>query len=372
VGADVEIRDFLDEENLVRDFVELPYRIYRDDARWMPPFRASEYATFAAEHPFLKRGKERRFIAYRGGRAVARCAGILNPKLQEGAPPIGLVGFFESENDQEAADAVLNAACAWLTKLECTVARGPINRDTWHRYRIMTKGHREQPIMLEPYNKDYYAHLFVKAGWVVACDYFSTINMNIKSVLDLHKKYLVFAKRKKCTFRKIDFNKFEQELEVIYKISLQAFEDNYCFAPISLDEFLEIYAPSKHFVDPELVHIGIAPSGNDAGFAFGYPEYSAALASMGGSTGWFSKLQFWINTRRKPTIFNYKTVCVTNEARRTGMASALSALLYESAMAQGYKISRHCLMKNDNVSRRFDEGSGVTYKEYALFERPLV
>jgi hypothetical protein len=251
--------------------------------------------------------------------------------------------------------------------------RGPVDRDTWHRYRFMTRGFREQPILREPYNPEYYARLVERAGFTVCAEYVSTINMSLPPVFQAHEKFLVFSQRNRYTFRDIDPTRFEQELELLYSMSAEGFEDGYCFAPIELEDFKQLYRPMQALLDPRLVVFALSPEGKEVGFAFGYPELSRAVQAMGGSKGLWAKLMFWFATRAKSTVLNYKTMCVAGEARNKGLASGLTAKLYQNAMAAGYTISRHCLMKKDNVSKRFDaKGAGVTYKEYALYERVLV
>ena len=60
-------------------FVRLPWRIYRDDPRWMPPLVMSQEELLGFRpHPFYERSKIRSFIASRGGQDVGLATEILD------------------------------------------------------------------------------------------------------------------------------------------------------------------------------------------------------------------------------------------------------------------------------------------------------
>ncbi len=63
-------------------FIDLPWKIYRDDPNWVPPLKASVRALLdTAKHPFYDGGvaaEAELFIAWDGPDAVGRVAAILN------------------------------------------------------------------------------------------------------------------------------------------------------------------------------------------------------------------------------------------------------------------------------------------------------
>lgn len=362
--------DFLDEEEWLQAFVDLPHQIYDGDPLWAPTSRRGEMERLRSDHAFFAEGRERHFLALRDGQAVARCASIVNPRLVAGSPPIGMIGFFEARDDVEAVRAMFERACAWLRDEKAELVRGPIDRDTWHRYRVMVSGFEEEPIMMEPYNKTYYARLFEDCGWKVCAEYISSINEDLAAIHALHSKFVRFTERRGWSYRSIDMKRFDEELELLYRISVEAFSGNYMFASLTLDEFLDHYRGVRHLVDPDLIIFGHDPQGEPAGFVFGLPERSREIIAMGEDRGLLRKAAFWWKTRKPTRTMNAKTICVLPDARGKGLAPALSAKIYESALAKGYEVSRHVLIKKDEIPR-FDKGVGRIFKEYVLFERGL-
>jgi len=324
-----------------------------------------ERAAFAPDHPFYRRGgRERGFVALRDGAPVARTVACLTPALAEEG--IGLAGFFEATDDPEAARVLLDAAGAWLAAQGMRVVRGPMNRDTWHRYRCMVEGFDAEPILMEPANPPFYAALFEHAGFRETARYCSTLNEDPAAIAQRHDRFLDRCVRHGCRLRPFDTGRAEDELRLLYRISLEAFADNFSYSPISEDEFMMLYRPVTRFLDPRLVGFALTPDGAPAGYYFGVPEWMEAAARDGGTAPDTAP-----SAGALVRTFNFKTVCVVPRARRRGIGEAMVAHLYRAALAAGYTRSRHCLMIMSNASRRYDEGLGAIIKQYALYDRPL-
>lgn len=74
------------------------------------------------------------------------------------------VGHFAA---MEAADAaqLLKEACGTLASHGASMAIGPLDGNTWRRYRLVTQRGEEPPFFLEPDNPDAYPHYFEAAGF---------------------------------------------------------------------------------------------------------------------------------------------------------------------------------------------------------------
>ena len=99
----------VDNKSALKQFVELPYTLYRNDPHWVPPLRiAVKELLDKAKHPFYANAETELYLAKRDGKVVGRVAAILdkahNRFHEEKA---GFFGFFECVNDQAVADALL-------------------------------------------------------------------------------------------------------------------------------------------------------------------------------------------------------------------------------------------------------------------------
>jgi len=85
------------------------------------------------------------------------------------APPLpgeslGAVGHFAAVN-REAARLVLDTACEVLRARGATLAVGPMDGNTWRRYRLVVDAGTEPPFFLEPTNPPEWPRWFTDAGW---------------------------------------------------------------------------------------------------------------------------------------------------------------------------------------------------------------
>ena len=65
-----------------KEFLELPWTLYRGDPNWIPPLRASQQELIGYQaHPFYERNTAQTFLARRGGEVV------LTSKLIDGTFP---------------------------------------------------------------------------------------------------------------------------------------------------------------------------------------------------------------------------------------------------------------------------------------------
>src|SRR5262249_53902427 len=140
-----------------RNFLELPYRLHRDDPHWIAPLRIAQKDILnTAKHPFYKTSDAQMFLAQRHGRVVGRIMAILNRAHNEfHNERAGFFGFFEVENDQDACTALLDAARDWLRGCGAEVIRGPVNPSTNYECWLLVEGFDLDSTMMITYNPRY-------------------------------------------------------------------------------------------------------------------------------------------------------------------------------------------------------------------------
>src|SRR4030081_1407262 len=100
-----------------RGFVALPFRLFKSDPGWVPPLRLSVYDRISPKHPANAHQDTALWMAYRNGRAVGRVGAGVDEFFNEyQSASWGWVGFFEAEDDPEAAHALFDTACEWITE----------------------------------------------------------------------------------------------------------------------------------------------------------------------------------------------------------------------------------------------------------------
>ena len=155
---------------LVREFLELPERIYKDNPHWVRPLDNDIEAVFdRSKNELFNDGDAIRWVARdENGVTAGRIAAFCNRGLAESNDqPTGGCGFFESVNDQSLANMLFDAAREWLAARGMEAMDGPINfgpRDSW--WGLLVEGFEQQPLYGNQYNPPYYKELFEEYGFM--------------------------------------------------------------------------------------------------------------------------------------------------------------------------------------------------------------
>jgi predicted N-acetyltransferase YhbS len=263
---------------------------------------------------------------------------------------IGLIGHYEARDD-EAAIALLNAACQALRDRGCTLAIGPMDGSTWNRYRLVTDAGDELPFFLEPWNPPTYPTHFQRANFTSLATYCSALNTDL--TFDDPKNETVRRRVADAgiQIRQINPDDFESELKRIFAISIVAFRRNFLYTPISEADFLSQYAKIKPILQPELVLIaehGTRP----VGFVFAIPDMLA-------------------RAQNRPETLLLKTLAVLPDRAQAGLGGLLISECQQAARKLGFTRSIFALMHDSNASRSISSRYGEIMRRYTLFSKQL-
>src|SRR5215813_6234026 len=83
-----------------REFLDLPYRLYRNHLHYVPQLRMSQKAILdISKHPFYKTSEATKFLAFQGDKVIGRIMAIYNHAYNDFHKEYsGFFGFFECEN----------------------------------------------------------------------------------------------------------------------------------------------------------------------------------------------------------------------------------------------------------------------------------
>jgi hypothetical protein len=123
------------------------------------------------KNPFFEHAEAEYFIAERDGDVVGRIAAISNRLHNETHEDrVGFFGFFESIDDQDVANALLEAAAGWCRALGHDVLRGPTSFSVNDECGLLVDGFDTPPALMMPHNPPYYIGLLERGGLVKAKD----------------------------------------------------------------------------------------------------------------------------------------------------------------------------------------------------------
>lgn len=366
----------------LRRFVDLPWQIY-DRARhpqWVPPLRlAVRDALDTRENPFYRTADRQLFLAARNGKLVGRIAAIENRAHNAfHGDRVGFFGFFEAQEDQETANALVGAASDWLRTRGLDTMRGPMNPSTNHECGLLVNGFDSHPVIMTTWNPRYYASLLEGAGLSKAKDLLAYwISLVGENPFELPERYRVHAQRalrgKSLVFREISLRDFDREVELCWEIYNSAWEKNWGFFPMSKESFLHEAKVLRYIIDPRFAFIAEV-NGDPAGFLIIVPDYHHAFKAIGNGrllpTGIFKLL----SAKRQLRQGRIMILGIKAEYRRRGIFALFADEMFRRGKEHGWTggEASWILEDNDALNRPMAAMGATEYRRWRIYDKSTV
>ena len=164
--ADIEIIP-VEGGSELKDFIDLPWRIYGSYPNWVPPLKEEVRRMLdPGGHPFWEFSERILFLVRRGSETVGRIAGIIDRHYNQfHGEKMGIWGFFECDDDPEAAAALFSSVETWALQKGMTFMRGPLSPSTNYEVGLLIEGFAHAPVLMMTYNPPYYPGLVESCGY---------------------------------------------------------------------------------------------------------------------------------------------------------------------------------------------------------------
>jgi GNAT superfamily N-acetyltransferase len=355
-------------------FIKLPWRLYRNDRNWVPPL-VSERRQFLdrTKNPWFEHGEAQEFIAWRDGRAVGRITAQVDRILNEfQGNEWGLFGFFECEDDPEAAGALLDAAERWLRARGRDRMVGPMDFTMNDECGVLVEGFELLPTILTNWTKPYYPALLEGAGLTKAMDTLMW-ELNVSERDKVHPAIWDVAERVESkhgiVVRPMRKRDMQAEIDRFLTVYNAAWEKNWGFSPLTEQEVRHYARMLKPLLDEHWAFIA-EKDGETVGAALTLPDYNQVLKRMNGRLLPFGWLKFlWY--RRKIDRVRVFALGVKREWQHTGVAARFYQLHFDSAEATPQKGGEMgWILESNSSMNRAMEGMGAhVARRYRLYER---
>lgn len=354
-----------------RAFLEYPYTLYRTEPHWVAPLRQDQKCLFdTRRHPFYKHAELTRFLARRNGRTVGRVAAIWDRNYNEfHQEKTGFFGFYESEDDPEAAQALLHAARTWLTGRGAGLILGPVNPSTNYECGMLVDGFDSDPFVMMPYNPPYYPRLMEGAGLRKAKDLLAYVARPEQIRREKIERISRTASEDgRFALRPIRMNEYWTEVERIWKVYNSAWSRNWGFVPVTREEFWFLAKEMRPIVKPELLLLGEI-DGEVVAFTLGLPNVNQALKHARGRLFPTGLLKILYHQRRIDGL-RVLTLGVVEKSRTAGFAAAMYLALTEAGRRLNMGDCEFSWVLEDNIlmNRSLRAIGGRVYKVYRIYE----
>ena len=370
--GELQIRPVKDRVEQKR-FIQLPWRIYKDDPCWMPPLiMAQEELLGFRRHPFHEVARTQSFLASRSGKDVGRITAIVNSGHNERyKEKRGFFGFFECDEDHIASRDLFHAANEWLHAQGMTSMRGPVNPSLNYECGLLIEGFDTPPFFMMTHNRPYYPHLVEEAGLHKVEDMFA-FWVRLSMLQSIDKKLGVMVEGVKSRFgvtvRSLDRSRFAEEVRMFLEIYNSSLVRTWGFVPLSQGEVNHMAASMKHLIVPELALVAEV-NGKPIGTVFCLLDYNPRIKASNGRLFPFGFMRLLWNKRGIKRMRAISTNVIP-EYQAWGVGLVLHAALVPRLHKWGMdEVEFSWVLESNNLSRKtLQRGGALITKKYRLYQ----
>ncbi len=304
--ATIQLVDTQDKAQ-VKQFVEFPFRLYKDCPQWVPPLFTDSYLQLnRKKHPFFEHSDADFYLAFRDRELVGRIAALENkPFNQYHKTRDAEFYFFDTVNDLEAARALFGAVFEWAKKRGLDRVVGPKGMSAFDGYGIQIEGfdHRQMMTMMN-YNYDYYPKLVEALGFEKEVDFVSCYLPS--DAFQIPERVERIARRA-AERGNLQVKQFKSKRELVSwadrigKAYNQAFIHNWEYYPLTPNEVKFVVDNIMLVADHRLIKI-ITHNDEVVGFLFAFADASAALQRARGHLNPLSLVDLLLEMKRTKTV----------------------------------------------------------------------
>ncbi len=358
-------------------FFALPWAIYPPESPWVPPLQKDERHLLSPEkHPFWQEATGQLFLAMRGSQAVGRIVAILDTKYNSTAQEkCGAWGFFECQDDSEAAHALFAAVAEWHQERGMHFMRGPLNPSTNYTCGMLVGGFERNPSLMMPWNFAYYPKLAESFGLRKEQDLYAYELR--QDYLDrpqwLQEQICALKKKNEFTWRQSSKATLEEDIHCMLDIFQESWAQNWGFTPMSLAEAKNHVKELKSVLNLEFFVL-FYHNGQPAGGMLALPDLNPLLKRLNGRIGLSAPWHWWRTREHLRSTYRLLLFGIKEKYRLMGLPLLLLDYMLELGKKHPYFTSVEgswSLEDNTAVNDMMEDFGGIMTKRYRIYRKEL-
>jgi hypothetical protein len=314
-------------------FVDLPYRLHRNDPNWVPPLRQDVHRLLDRKrNPFFDHGEACFWLARRDGVPVGRISAQINHRhLETHCDETGNFGLLEAVDDRAVFAALQHVAENWLRQRGMRRILGPYSLSMNDDIGVLVSGFDTPPMVGMPYTPPYYAKRLAETGYVKAKDVHALrvalADIVTKHIVQLESVTARLRAEGRIAVRNLDPARFAEEIRLALDIYNEAWMQNWGFLPVTEREAKQIIDQLAPVLPPQGVVFALA-DGEPAAMLVALPNLNEIIADLNGRLlpiNWLKLL--WRLRFRKPKTARVILTGVRPRYRGSVLSAALVILM---------------------------------------------
>ena len=281
----IEIKEVTSKKDR-KAFVELPYKIYKNNKYWVPPLRTDEYHFIDPAHnPALRKFKHKFFLGIKDGKVVGRIGAAINHIYNEkvGKKYVRIIKP-EFYDDAEVFDAMIKAVEDFGREHGMELIHGPLGFTNLDTQGLLVEGFEYLQSVASVYHLPYYKEHFERLGFEKENDWVELRITITEDVIEKGEKLLPLIE-KRFGLEVLEIKSIaevkERYLDQLFDVLNTAFSDLPYVIPFD-DELKEYYTKKYiEILNPRYIKV-MLKDGELAGFTIGLPSLSEAMQKAKG------------------------------------------------------------------------------------------
>jgi hypothetical protein len=355
-------------------FIRLPAILHRDDPLFVAPLEMERSESLSPKHnPYFQHAEVQFWLAQRGNRDVGRISAQIDHMAPAGTGHFGLI---DAIDDESVFAALFATAEAWLRARDCTRVIGPFNLSINEECGLLVNGFDTPPCVMMGHDFAYAGGRVEQQGYrkakdLIAYDYDVTAPLSrvAQRMVDRHSDHI--------RVRKLDKNRYLEDIQTITRIFNDAWSENWGFIPYTPAEIDHLAKALKLLINPDLVPIAEI-DGKPVAFGLLLPDLNELIHDFDGKLLPFN----WAKLIWRLKVKGARSARLPLMGVRRGLGSQLGTsivpyMVIEAIRVQavelGYRRAELSWILEDNMPMRrlIEELGAEPYKTYRLYEKAL-
>jgi hypothetical protein len=282
---EIVVRELADSS--IRDWLDVPHFVYRDDRHFVPRLDLLERARVSKrKNHFFGHGEAAFFVAYKDGRPVGRISAQADQNyLARYQDATGHFGFYDVPDDAEVSRRLLAAAAGWLSSRGLRRVTGPFSLTINEESGLLVSGYDMPASVAMPHAAPWQPALLERAGFRGIRDLlgfrFKPGSLSDTAFWQLMKIARKTSFNARITIRDMNKRNFDEEIRTIVDIFNEGSRNSWGAVPLTAEELSGAIGDYRLFFRKNYAKF-ICIDGKPEGFIFWTPNLVEITAKFGG------------------------------------------------------------------------------------------
>ncbi|WP_313375087.1 GNAT family N-acetyltransferase [Chishuiella sp.] len=360
----------------MKDFIDLPFTIYKNSPYWVPPIKKDELKSFHPNNPVFKTVEVKFFLAYKEKELVGRIVSIINKiEVKELHKPKIRFGWLIFKDDINILKALLTTVENIGKQHNLSYIEGPMGFSNMDKAGMLTYGFDKTATLIGIYNEEFYPRYIQQLGYQPKAEWLEyAIDVDSFGNLDKMKK-LCDVIRKRYQLQTYNFKSFKELLphvDEMFDLINLTYSELQSFVPIEKYQIEHYKKKYLKFIHPDFISCVKDNNGNMIAFAITMPSFSKAFQKAKGKLlpfGWWHLLR----AQKVNTHVEFYLIGIHPDYQNKGVNALIIEELYYKFLARGIKTleTNPLLEENIKVQQLWKNYNPIIHKKRKTFYKEI-